>query len=1364
MKRGLSVLFSIMIVVLMLLSSISMTNADDGVAPTAAIFVSNIADLQDMINDLAGSYNLTGNINASITQTWNGGLGFIPVGNTSDPFTGTFNGNGYVISGLFINRSTEDNIGLFGNTQSTVMISNVTINEHHISGKNNVAALVGLNRGIIFNVSTIGFTHGVNQVGGLVGRNNGGGILDCYSHGTVNGTSVRAGGLVGLNKNAAISRCWSTADVYGYSRVGGLVGLNDNGNISNSYSSGMAAAYQRFAGGLVANNTGDIYNSYSMGTIVSPVKVGGLVADNTGSVIGSYWDNQTSGLQNSDGGEGRYSNQMKREATFIGWDFINIWSINENIIRPYFQVNGYFNRTLMDMTVILGSPTNTSILVSVCAFKDLETYVEYGTISDIYSASTPRYIIESGRAVEILVKDLDPDTEYIYRVRYRDNGTLDPFETRKEHGFHTHRPAGSNFTFTITSDSHRGKTDADTLRYNNTLYERTLRLVNNDEADFHLDLGDTFLTDRQKNDSYDYLKSRYIKHRNAFELFAEGSPLYHASGNWDGEMGWYLNGTANNLAVNASKARTHYYPFPVPDQDGFYTGDDVDHNFTGLLEEYYAWEWGDALFVVLQPYWNTLTEPSNPSESWYWTLGYEQYKWLGDTLQNSSAKFKFVFSHHVSGSSRGGIEEAKFYEWGGYESNGTWGFDINRPGWGKPIHQMFVDYNVSIYFQGHDHVFAQQVLDGVVYQTVPQPSNLTYGDGFASDYNSGLIINNSGYLRVNVSGDDIKVEYVRTFLAEDVNATQTNGMVAATYYYPLPDDFEAPDIQHTPQVSVNVTQNINISAIITDNVDVISAFLDYTDVHGVRSNISMSRSGTNWYHMIPGQDIPGIVEYFIWADDTSGNGNMTAVFQVQVNDISDPVINHIPVTSDEIGQFIQITVNVTDNVAVDSVYLDYTNITGDNFNLSMTKTGDNWYFEIPGQNATGNITYFIWADDTSGNWVMTPVYQISIINSTIPPIVYDDLEAPMIIHTPLTTAFVEEDIDIIATVLDNVSVESVFLNYTDVGMVDHHIDMPNSLDVWSYSIPGQMLDGQIIYHISAIDTSGNINRTLDYTINIIDNIKPIIAHTPTTLAYVSNGIDINAVVTDNIGLDDVKLDFTDIDGMSYNVSMSLHNGTWMASIPPQSNAGTVTYRIWAEDVNQNYAITSEFTIFIQDVSDATSPTVVSYSPTGESVSIDSTISIVFSETMDKTSVENAISINPSMNIAYMNWTGDTELEIVLEGGLTFNTTYNVTIGANAKDIGGNELANPISWEFTTELREAEVDIDDPTNWLPLMMLMIIVIMAIVIIILIAKNRSKDGEDNADGDDASDKDDDGKEESTEEMEEENHDDENEGSQS
>ena len=139
----------------------------------------------------------------------------------------------------------------------------------------------------------------------------------------------------------------------------------------------------------------------------------------------------------------------------------------------------------------------------------------------------------------------------------------------------------------------------------------------------------------------------------------------------------------------------------------------------------------------------------------------------------------------MNGQMRGGIAVVKNLEWGGYNLDGTWGFDKARPGWGKPIHQLLIDNKATIFFHGHDHLYAKEDLDGIVYQEGPMPGAQAAARNNANAGNrykyTGKVVGGTGYLRVRVSPDDVKVDYVQTWLPSQETATLKNGMLGDSY-------------------------------------------------------------------------------------------------------------------------------------------------------------------------------------------------------------------------------------------------------------------------------------------------------------------------------------------------------------------------------------------------------------------------------------------------------------------------------------------------------------------------------------------------------------------------------------------------------
>ena len=418
-----------------------------------------------------------------------------------------------------------------------------------------------------------------------------------------------------------------------------------------------------------------------------------------------------------------------------------------------------------DYNIILSRPTDHQITISLVANENLEGYFEYGKNPKALTQKTGKLSFEIDKKKEIILGNLEKNTRYFYRLIYHKNGITE--EKKSDvHFFQTQRNPGTQFTFTIQADSHLDE-NADTK-----IYTRTLQNMVADSTDFLIDLGDTWMTDKYRNDYKESIK-QYIAQRYYFGLVCHSSPLFLVLGNHDGE-------SSREMSIWATATREKYYSNPCP--DGFYTGNKEKTENGNYKENYYSWEWGNALFIVLDPFRYT---PDN-RDPWQRTLGAEQYNWLKNTLQNSKARLRFVLIHNLvggadnNGIARGGIEAARYFEWGGLNADSTKGFASHRPGWEKSIHDLFVQYKVSAVIHGHDHVFVKQIMDGIIYQVLPQPGSQRYGNTNSATeygYKSGTIMNAPGYLRVTVKGNTAKVDYLQT----SIDTEHKNGEILHSY-------------------------------------------------------------------------------------------------------------------------------------------------------------------------------------------------------------------------------------------------------------------------------------------------------------------------------------------------------------------------------------------------------------------------------------------------------------------------------------------------------------------------------------------------------------------------------------------------------
>ena len=257
------------------------------------------------------------------------------------PFTGVFDGNDYTISNLTIVGTGY--LGLFGRLESRAQVRNVGVVNVNIIGSGRVVGgLVGFNYdGTVAQCYSTGAISGTSYVGGLVGDNGsvytiftpGGGVTESYSDSTVDGSGC-VGGLVGGNW-LSIATSYSTGIVNGTGgAIGGLVGYNRSyGDITYCYASCSISVGHNSnrIGGLVGDNFGEITQCFASGSIVSEgnsTELGGLVGDNFQAdyfISSCFWDIETSGLSESDGGTGLTTAQMQDPNIFADadWDFVH---------------------------------------------------------------------------------------------------------------------------------------------------------------------------------------------------------------------------------------------------------------------------------------------------------------------------------------------------------------------------------------------------------------------------------------------------------------------------------------------------------------------------------------------------------------------------------------------------------------------------------------------------------------------------------------------------------------------------------------------------------------------------------------------------------------------------------------------------------------------------------------------------------------------------------------------------------------------------------------------------------------------------------------------------------------------------------
>lgn len=328
-------------------------------------------DLQAIEDNLSDYYELAFDIDASVTSGWNGGLGFDPIIN----FDGNLDGKGYSISDLFINRPLEDDVGLIGASGNGLTISNLTLIDVDITGKDLVGSLIGISskNDTVSNCKTSGSITGDDDIGGFLGW--AGALVseratftDCSTSCLVTSVSTapfagQIGGFVGYSLHTDYTRCFaignvigsadcqevggfvgnqatsgeynkcfatgavSTGDDGGDSYCGGFVGTA-NGGFTDCYARGAVTATGEYVGGF-AGVSDDEDNCYSTGAVTGVgANVGGFNGNEGGTTTECFWDTDTSGQAASAGAEtGKTTSQMKDAATFTAWALSTIWNL-----------------------------------------------------------------------------------------------------------------------------------------------------------------------------------------------------------------------------------------------------------------------------------------------------------------------------------------------------------------------------------------------------------------------------------------------------------------------------------------------------------------------------------------------------------------------------------------------------------------------------------------------------------------------------------------------------------------------------------------------------------------------------------------------------------------------------------------------------------------------------------------------------------------------------------------------------------------------------------------------------------------------------------------------------------------------------
>jgi hypothetical protein len=328
-------------------------------------------------------------------------------------------------------------------------------------------------------------------------------------------------------------------------------------------------------------------------------------------------------------------------------------------------------------------------------------------------------------------------TRYEYEV-------LDPDGTPLAAGSTiTQRPAGQSFTFALITDTHIGSNPTYDNQGNWCTLAKIAAQAGAASPDFIINLGDMLdFHDFGFNEpppAASYSRLAYLHYRRSLGASLGMTSHFATVGNWEGEDGFY---SEDEIGLSRGQ-RMLYVPGPSP----------TTYPQSGSpAQDYYAFTWGDALFVILNVMSYTPTKhllSYDPGLADDWTLGETQTSWLATTLAQATSRWKFVLIHHPVGGDAADDLNSAYGRGGGRAA---------YVGEQAALHQWMLDYGVQVFFYGHDHVFTDMVVDGIHYTEPGSAGAIWLFDSSTTGYETSW--QESGWGRVTVGPANVDVQFL----------------------------------------------------------------------------------------------------------------------------------------------------------------------------------------------------------------------------------------------------------------------------------------------------------------------------------------------------------------------------------------------------------------------------------------------------------------------------------------------------------------------------------------------------------------------------------------------------------------------------
>jgi parallel beta-helix repeat protein len=410
------------------------------------------------------------------------------------------------------------------------------------------------------------------------------------------------------------------------------------------------------------------------------------------------------------------------------------------------------------------------------------------------------------------------------------------------------------------------------------------------------------------------------------------------------------------------------------------------------------------------------------------------------------------------------------------------------------------------------------------------------------------------------------------------NDTSDNWISSSGYNFTIQDTtlpvisnvLDDPDTQETGNW-------INITCNVTDNIGVSDVLVNLTLPGGGYINAFMIQGPNDlWFYNNTYSPL-GLYQYIIWVNDTSDNRNTSSGHSFTIYDPNLPMISNVSAFpgTQESGDWVNITCDVTDNIGVSDVWVNITMPGGGYLNDSMILgSGDQWYYNNT-HTPLGLYQYIIWAKDTSDNWNTSSGHMFTIQDTDLPEIT-----------NPTSTPEIQEcggSVNITVDVTDNLGVGKVLVNITfPEGSFVNITLTKGSGDEW-YFDAAYLEVGAYSYTIWANDTSGNWNRSTGNTFAIVDTVAPVIQdlHGTPDPQSAGNNVNITCNTMDISGVYRVWVNITVPGGGTMNISMTQGAGDLWYHDTVYFDLGIYDYVVWTNDSFGNWNGSGGFSFTIE---------------------------------------------------------------------------------------------------------------------------------------------------------------------------------------